>query len=330
MPEGLTRVFSRFVPLLCVVGIAHDATVTFAEDQTLEPAVERALGYLAVQVPQWSVENKCFSCHNNGDAARAMFAARRKGMPVAREATEATLRWLGHPERWGNNGGQREFNDKKLATIQFAFALLAASESGDVNERPPLLRAAEMVSAWQQEDGSWKIHAQGTIGSPITYGNTLATAVARKILAADHERFKPKIAKADRWLRDQEPQNVLDAAGILIGLGASQNGRAIARQKQCLDLIRQAQRASGGWGPYSNSAAEPFDTAVVLLALQPFAEEEDRPGMIQRGRRFLIESQFDDGSWPETTRPANAESYAHRLSTTGWAVLALIETGPTK
>ena len=30
------------------------------------------------------------------------------------------------------------------------------------------------------------------------------------------------------------------------------------------------------------------------------------------------------GRWTETTRPAGAESYAQRLSTAGWATLALL------
>jgi hypothetical protein len=48
--------------------------------------------------------------------------------------------------------------------------------------------------------------------------------------------------------------------------------------------------------------------------------------MIQRGRRYLLKMQDDDGLWTETTRPSGAESYAQRLSTSGWATLALLLT----
>jgi hypothetical protein len=48
--------------------------------------------------------------------------------------------------------------------------------------------------------------------------------------------------------------------------------------------------------------------------------------MIRRGREFLVGAQQPDGSWPETTRPPGADSYAQRISTTGWALLALLAT----
>ena len=50
---------------------------------------------------------------------------------------------------------------------------------------------------------------------------------------------------------------------------------------------------------------------------------------IQRGRGYLVASQADDGGWIETTRPPGLESYAQRISTTAWALLALLDSRPT-
>ena len=63
------------------------------------------------------------------------------------------------------------------------------------------------------------------------------------------------------------------------------------------------------------SRAEPVFTKTALA------------DAIARGRAYLIRQQLADGSWNETTRPAGQASYAQRISTTGWALLALIETG---
>src|SRR5260370_35108678 len=82
-------------------------------------------------------------------------------------------------------------------------------------------------------------------------------------------------------------------------------------------MILRAQSSDGGWGPHPMAAAEPFDTAVVLLALR-------EPAAVARGRAFLIARQRPDGGWPETTRPPGAQSYAQHISTSAWATLSLL------
>ena len=72
------------------------------------------------------------------------------------------------------------------------------------------------------------------------------------------------------------------------------------------------------------SPPEAFDTALVLIALARAGDLVERRDLIARGRSFLIAQQQPDGSWIETTRPRGGESYARRISTTGWAALALL------
>src|SRR6185295_2671194 len=111
-------------PLAIVVALAALSCASPAGP--LSPTAEvRAVRYLAREVPQWPVKNKCFSCHNNGDAARALQAARRSGFAVDPAALETTERWLRRPEAWKDNGPPVEYSDKKLATLQFAHALAA-------------------------------------------------------------------------------------------------------------------------------------------------------------------------------------------------------------
>src|SRR5262245_13485980 len=75
---------------------------------------KRALAFLAAEVPRWSRENKCFSCHNNGDGARALMAAHRLGDRLPAGVLDDTLDWLKRPKRWDHNGGEGPFNDKIL------------------------------------------------------------------------------------------------------------------------------------------------------------------------------------------------------------------------
>jgi hypothetical protein len=55
---------------------------------------QRAVEYLSREVPKWSRENHCPSCQNNCDAARALFAAARRGYPIARAVVGDTVEWL--------------------------------------------------------------------------------------------------------------------------------------------------------------------------------------------------------------------------------------------
>src|SRR5690349_7242926 len=87
---------------------------------------QRAVEYLAGEVRKWSRENHCFSCHNNGDAARALFRAARSGLPVQEADVADTLAWLRDPAGWDRSKINPGFSNPVLARIQFAAALTEA------------------------------------------------------------------------------------------------------------------------------------------------------------------------------------------------------------
>jgi hypothetical protein len=286
----------------------------------------RAVAFLSREVPQWSAEHKCYSCHNNGDAARALYAAKRLGRPVRGAALADTTRWLSNPGGWDHNGGEGPSDDKSLARLQFAAALSEAKEAGLVRDREPLDRAAALVAALQAKEGSWPIQTGGSAGAPATHGTALATFLARRSLQRlDERKYAKEIARADAWARKTPLDGVFDAAAVLLLLDRADDADAVAQRPKCLELIRKGQAKDGGWGPYVKSPSEVFDTAVVVLALKRQPPNDDIAAMLKRGRRYLLAEQQADGSWNETTRPSGAVSYAERLSTTGWATLALLE-----
>jgi len=294
----------------------------------------RAVAYLAQETPKWFAGNHCFSCHNNGDGARALFLAVQRGYAVPAKALEDTLRWLRDPAGWDHNPGNPGFSDKRLARIQFAAALAEAWRTGYTHDRDALLLAAESLVSEQERDGAfpgaWKIDTGGVAGAPATYGSALATYMARRTLEiADAHRFAQPIGRANQWLNFMQPQNVLDRAAILLALPDS--------APKHLDALLAAQTSDGGWGPQPHAPAEAFDTALALLALHGVVRPEAGANLrdahnpaaaIERGRAFLAKFQLADGSWPETTRPAGFTSYAERISTAAWAAYALLTTDP--
>jgi hypothetical protein len=287
---------------------------------------ERALAYLVAEVPRWRRENGCYSCHNNGDGARALFVAVRRGRTIPATALADTTGWLQRPEGWDRNGGEGKFSDKKLARLQFAATLAEAAEARRVPHRV-LVEAAAGVAALQGADGAWQVVPEDTLGSPATHGTALATALARTTLQrADARRYREAIARADAWLRKARVETVLDAAAVLLGLGTAKDEAARAQRQRCLEHISKGEVRTGGWGPRTGSPAEVFDSAVVLLALSVQEPTAEVMAWKKRGRAYLLATQERDGGWPETTRPAGSDSYAQRISTSAWATMALLAT----
>jgi hypothetical protein len=296
---------------------------------SLPAGVREATAYLETEVPRWKQENGCYSCHNNGDAVRVLCAALKAGELADRHVIADSLDFLLDPASWDANGPEGPFKDKKLARIQFAAALAAARHAGLTADRNPLSQAAALVAELQLADGSWETDAPGSVGSPATYGRTLATAISlRTLVAADPTTYRARIAKAQNWLETTPPKGVLDAAATLWGLTATQSEAAAKARERALAIVRKGASPDGGWGPFVNSPPEVFDTALVVLALAEQGKANDLAPLIACGRKFLLAEQSPDGSWPSTTRPSGGHSYAQQISTTAWAAQALLATRP--
>ena len=267
---------------------------------------QTAVDFLSREVAQWRPANGCFSCHNNGDGSRALFVARKLGFKVPSAALVNTLEWLKNPKDWDKMQENAGFTNPMLARIQFTSALL---ESGLGISR----QVADSLILQQSANGSWPVEAADNLGSPATYGTTLATLVARNTLERTAPlKYKSSIKLADAYLQSRTPQSTLEAAALVM------NG-----QTKWLDLLLKGQGSEGGFGPFQNAPAEVFDTAIALLALPSRGVDEQ---VRLRGRQYLLKTQQLDGGWPETTRPSGAQSYAQRISTSAWALLALLAT----
>lgn len=247
--------------------------------------VAEAIRYLEDEVPRWKRENNCYSCHNDGDGARALLVARR------RTAVEGSLRWLEDPDKW---------DDKPLARVQFASALAAAGS-------PVLARVAERVSRDQLADGHWKVDEETGPGSPATYGPVLGTYLARRVLEqSGSSAYRDAIARANAWMEVRAVSHPLDVSARVLALG----------RRGDIDRLIGMQAGNGSWN------SEPFDTAIAILALKT---ESRAAAAVERARKYLLQTQLEPGGWPGTTRPAGGASYAQHISTTAWCLLALLE-----
>jgi hypothetical protein len=327
---------SAFVALAITIGgaaqLKKEATAIDKADPNVV-AIAKGVDYLKVEVPKWKAEHPCYSCHNNGDATRALLVAGSKGYDIG-TALDDTLAFLKQPSKWDQNKAPAGFDDKALARVQFASALAVAERHGKAASTD-LEAAAKLLVNDQQADGSWQLDQSQSLGSPATYGTIIATWSARStLISSGMQPDNFTIVQADKWIRGLTPENVLDASGTILALELSSDVMAENLRRNCLSILRTGQSPTGGWGPYVTASPQVFDTALAVLALSSLEIEprlarsayrpEELKEAIANGKKYLVSQQRPDGSWPETTRPANQESYAQRISTTGWAMLALL------
>lgn len=253
--------------------------MTFLRLYWLTPAllcagVPEAVRYLEEEVPRWHVENGCYSCHNNGDGARALFAAGARG-----KAVQDSVAYLLQPRRWEEL--------KPLARVQYAAALQAARKAGLAKDDRAFQQAAALLVKDQSADGRFQVDEEKVEGSPGTYGPVVAT-----------------------WL----------AAAVMREAGLNEQAtraEAYVRRAWAGDDLLARQAPNGSWN------GEPYDTALAMLRLK---QEGRGAEAIARGRRYLLSTQLTAGGWAATTRPPGGHSYAQHISTTAWALLALLAT----
>jgi hypothetical protein len=339
---GIMPRFSRLA-ISTLLSVAVAVMARGGAEEQAAAAEQRAVAYLSQEVPDWPRQNNCFSCHNNGDAARALYVARSMSHAVPAEALADTNTWLLQPLAWNEAKGDPGFSDLKLARIQFAAALTEAVQTGAIGGRDALATAANGLLEDQENDGSWDVDVPGVVGSPATYGDALGTYMARRTLeAASVARFGEAIARADAWFLTVKPVATVDVAAIALALAdrldkreqPPQGGTASAARAKFHETIERIlgnPSSDGGWGPYPKSPSEPFDTAVALLALKAAndlgaADSKTIERAVAEGRAYLVRTQLPAGGWPETTRPSGFQSYAQHISTSGWATLALLKT----
>lgn len=333
------RAAYAIVTMLAIVSCAS-AQVAVKEPSPVDKADPaamaraRAVEFLRREVPRWQSENKCYSCHNNGDATRALLMAGAQGHDIG-AALDDTLGFLKQPKLWDQNKAPGGLDDKVLARVQFASAVAVAERLGRAASID-VAAAADVLVTDQAADGSWTLDQSQSLGSPATYGAILATASARAtLIAGGRQPDDFYVVQADRWLRSLTVENVVEASSVLIGLDQASDVMAENLRREALSIVRTGQAPDGGWGPYVTAAPQVFDTALAVLALSTFTTEprlarstyrpEELKDAIDKGKAYLVSQQRPDGSWPETTRPAGQASYAQRISTSAWALLALLK-----
>jgi ankyrin repeat protein len=306
---------------------------------TVRSAISRALTPLqqtSVQSKRAFVEHSshqdCASCHQQFLPLAAIGSARKHEIAVDTEAARQLVEIVKEGDLKNVEGDwQACFHPEPAFTKGYLLFGFATAE----------LPANERTDAWvhhltvvQAEDGRW---CNNLPRPPIQSGDVGATALA--VHALQHyslpgrkAEFADRVDRARRWLRTVKPEN--NEGRIFQILGLSWAGESRHRLKPLARALVAEQRNDGGWSQLPALKSDAYATGEAVYALRIGAGLSGSDPAVERGRRFLLQTQLEDGTWYAHRRafpfqPTMKSGFPHgrdswiSAAATSWAVLAL-------
>jgi ankyrin repeat protein len=274
----------------------------------------------------------CVSCHNNSLFQMTAAAARRAGFRLDEPAfTDQMTRTRAYLDSWR----ERELQDIAIpgridTTAYILVGLAAAAYPSD----PATDALARYVKRRQLADGSWHVASHRP---PIESSDMAVTALAlRSLQAYAPTPLKAEYARAVRrgaaWLTHAQPNSTEDQVYLLLGLTWS--GEKPAALRPAANALIAQQRADGGWSQIPTLPSDAYATGQALTALAQSGAVKPTDPVYERGVRFLLNTQLDDGSWYVRSRAIPIQPYFDSefphgrdqfisAAATNWATIAL-------
>jgi hypothetical protein len=187
----------------------------------------------------------------------------------------------------------------------------------------------------QFADGRWITRAAR---APTDYSDVTSTALAIRALklytpttmATD---FTRRIDLAASWLRRVRAESTEERVFQIMGLHWANSDPA--QIVALTEALRRQQRADGGWAQLQTLKSDAYATGLVLYALHQAGSVSATNAAYQKGIRFLLTEQLDDGSWFVETRASPVQVAVDNIfshgndqwissSATTWSTMALI------
>jgi ankyrin repeat protein len=325
----------EMVSLLGGEAVAAKAALLPAADrkQDLRDAVGRGVTLLQSNSTEYFKQSGCVGCHHQTLAAVAVSSARKNGFRVDEAAAAEQTRVV-----------KSELMSVREALLQNVFISVdgLAYEMLQLNEQayPGDELTDALVSAiasQQHPDGGWS--GIPLVRPPLEDSALVRTALAVRALAnygipARHAEFDARIAKARQWLLQSKPDRPYEMTFQLLGLKWS--GAATQAMERVASEVRGLQRPDGGWAQLATLPSDAFASGAALYALRQAGTSPQDP-VYQRGVRYLLASQRNDGSWHVPSRAPKVQPYFQSgfphdhdqwisAAATSWAVAALAES----
>ncbi|MCC6367401.1 MAG: ankyrin repeat domain-containing protein [Bryobacterales bacterium] len=268
-------------------------------------AVERAMPLLTSVSREFFRMSGCAGCHHQHVIGLAAPAAAHNGIALPEGfMREETL--LLKSELMGNR-------DAFLQNVFISVDGLVFSMLGLPGQKYPgddLTDAlVSAIAARQTEHGDWQhfpLVRPPLESSPFVVAAFSVRALKHYTIPARRAEFEERIARARQWLLKTQPSLPFERAFQVMGLEWSGAERAVVQR--AVAGLRKLQRDDGGWPQLATLPSDAYGTAVALYALSQSGVSAD-DAAYQRGVRYLLSRQKEDGSWHVPSRAPKVQPY---------------------
>lgn len=305
---------AEIVELLLKKGAQGDPKLSAGAPANPRAAVEKSLPLLQRGADSWLDRKTCISCHHQGMIVSTAALAKERGFPIDERLARRQIETI--------TGRDHRFNSLKDA-LNSVDARLRADFDGGLALRAGFFLSALVDAGWQPDnytevaarvvaesqwvDGRWN---HGMPRSPIDSSDLAATAFAVRVLPVYAPKepanaITQRLARAKAWLVATPPRTTDDKSFRLFGLHWS--GADAAEIKNAARQLLADQRPDGGWAQLPELASDAYATGQVLVAVHQAGGVAVAEEAYQRGVKYLLRTQEDDGSWLVSSRsiPAN-------------------------
>jgi len=333
----------RIVGITLLLGIG--ATMAAADEPAVNQdevrgAITRSLPLLMKAAVGHREERKqCFACHQQGVPIFALTAAKAEGFEIDEAELKTQLEFIAgflaknHKQylEGKGTGGQAD-------TAGYALTTLAA---GQWQPDEDTAAVAEYLLLRHADRDHWGSSGNRppTEDSPLTTNYVAVRGLAAFATPEQKERAGKRIEQAREWFLQAKAKDNEDRVFRLLGLqqtNAPEDEIALAAKE-----LLAKQRDDGGWAqldggePEAATKSDAYATGTSLVALHQAGGLPTGDPAYQRGLRYLLKGQLEDGSWHVASRSKPFQAYYESgfphgndqfisCAASGWATWALV------
>jgi hypothetical protein len=294
------------LPLLGFFASLPAATQEAAPDP-IRSAVAKAVPLLQQSAAEYTRHRQCFACHHQALPLLALTTAQARGVAVSQEEIDNQRQFTADSLAKNRDGYEKGIGQGGQVDTA-GYALLALEVSGWKPEATTAAVAEYLLRKYKDQD-HWPTTSKRPPSevSPFTTTYLALRGLRTFGTPEQQERIAARTEQVRQWLLATPATDTEDR---VFRLGALKLADAPDKEVQAAaqELV-QSQRTDGGWGQTDELDSDAYATGSTLVLLHQVNGLATTDPIYQRGVKFLITEQLEDGSWHVKSRSKPFQIY---------------------